>query len=341
MGIRVDVLSLSSNVPGHARVRVSGWSETTDNLEFSVQSSQSQHFLQKEAQWSSSPYWFQITQLETVDDAQAFETRIGPELLDPLLELSNNAMFRIELKGSGLSEETVLRLAKDLQHSLSQGSTPTNANSGTLEVPATAPVEEQAPSQATTVAQAAPLTEPEVVTPAPALAATTPTKKNRWLLPVLLLVLLAAIAAGAWWWLKQQPEPAAPKTAEPEKPAQVEPAVTAQPCTLESMKSQSELAFVQSCIQQAPDSTALLEVINVAKANSTCGVAQRLYANRAQGGDVQIATAYAHEYDPKYHQASECFKAPDNATAAYWYETILSFDENNADAKARLEELKQ
>lgn len=107
------------------------------------------------------------------------------------------------------------------------------------------------------------------------------------------------------------------------------------------MKSQSELAFVQSCIQQAPDSTALLEVINVAKANSTCGVAQRLYANRAQGGDVQIATAYAHEYDPKYHQASECFKAPDNATAAYWYETILSFDENNADAKARLEELKQ
>ncbi len=106
------------------------------------------------------------------------------------------------------------------------------------------------------------------------------------------------------------------------------------------MQSLQELAFVQSCIQKAPGSAALLEVINVAKANNNCNVAQRLYANRAQSGDILIATAYAHEYDPKFHQPSECFKAPDNATAAYWYETILGFDATNADAKQRYEELK-
>ena len=55
---------------------------------------------------------------------------------------------------------------------------------------------------------------------------------------------------------------------------------------------------------------------------------------------MQIATAYAHEYDPKFHQASQCFAEPDKATAAYWYETILSHEPENAQAKARFEELK-
>ena len=52
-----------------------------------------------------------------------------------------------------------------------------------------------------------------------------------------------------------------------------------------------------------------------------------------------IANAYAREYDPKYLKPSECFPKPDNATAAYWYETILGHEPNNAEAKQRFEEL--
>ncbi|WP_426236804.1 hypothetical protein [Pseudomonas sp. TWP3-2] len=100
-------------------------------------------------------------------------------------------------------------------------------------------------------------------------------------------------------------------------------------------------AFVQTCIKAAPDSAKLLEIINQAKAGKHCGVAQRLYANRAQAGDALIANAYAREYDPKYLKASECFPTADNATAAYWYETILTQDPNNAEAKQRFEELQK
>ena len=162
------------------------------------------------------------------------------------------------------------------------------------------------------------------------------------MIPVVILVLLALIAAAAaWWWFNQKAQPAPQEQpAVPETPAPAPAPAGATPCTLESMQSQPELAFVQACIQNKPDSATVLEVIKQAKANNHCGVAQRLYANRAQGGDIEIASAYAREYDPKYLQPSECFKAPDNATAAYWYETILGFDENNAEAKARFEELK-
>ena len=107
------------------------------------------------------------------------------------------------------------------------------------------------------------------------------------------------------------------------------------------MNSLPELTFVQTCIKAAPDSAKLLEIINQAKAGKHCGVAQRLYANRAQAGDALIANAYAREYDPKYLKASECFPTADNATAAYWYETILTQDPNNAEAKQRFEELQK
>ncbi|OZY56511.1 hypothetical protein CJF38_05460, partial [Pseudomonas lundensis] len=175
--------------------------------------------------------------------------------------------------------------------------------------------------------------------PAPPAPPPAAPRKKAWLLPLIIaLVVLAAIAVGAWFWLNKTPAAQAPAPEPAPVPA---PAITgAEACTLESMSTLPELTFVQTCIKKAPGSAELLEIINVAKANNHCGVAQRLYANRAQAGDLPIAMAYAHEYDPKFHQASTCFAEPDKATAAYWYETILSQDPDNADAKARFEELK-
>jgi hypothetical protein len=165
-----------------------------------------------------------------------------------------------------------------------------------------------------------------------------PKKKSNTLLMLIIGLLVLAIAGAAAYFLlgkkPQTPDPAiAPATAAPAPTA-------AAACTLESMSSQPELAFVQACIKQAPPSAELLKIIETAKTNKHCGVAQRLYANRSQAGDVLIATAYAHEYDPKYHKASECFAEPDKATAAYWYETILGLQPDNVDAKQRFEELK-
>jgi len=336
MGIKVDVLPLSENTPGQGWLRISGWTGASEGLEYSLQSSQSRDFLHPGKQWTNVVHWFQLSGLVPAEGADALKAQIGPELIDPLLAASGSANFRITLNnpGQGQSEASMVRLDKQLLTSIAltgvKAPEPTPpAVPQAAHLPEPAPVVE-APAQTVE----APATPDPVAEPA-----TTPAKKNRWLLPLLLIVLLA-LGAGIWWFM-QQPKPAVVE--EPAAPTTPQPTPTAQtqPCTLESMKSQAELAFVQSCLQKAPDSAALLEVINVAKANKHCEVAQRLYANRAQNGDIQIATAYAHEYDPKYHQASECFKEPEAATAAYWYETILGFDQTNADAKQRFEELKQ
>ena len=42
----------------------------------------------------------------------------------------------------------------------------------------------------------------------------------------------------------------------------------------------------------------MLGIIQAAREAGKCSIAQRLYANRAQAGDVPIALAYAQEYDP-------------------------------------------
>ena len=110
-------------------------------------------------------------------------------------------------------------------------------------------------------------------------------------------------------------------------------------CSATNLATKSELAFVQACIAEQPPTDALLAVIQNAKSAQKCGVAQRLYANRAQGGDSKVALAYAREYDPKFHQSNDCFKEADNATAAYWYDTALQVEPDNAEAKQRYEEL--
>lgn len=110
-------------------------------------------------------------------------------------------------------------------------------------------------------------------------------------------------------------------------------------CTLASMGTVDELQFVQSCLQETQDSNTLLAVIRHAKANNHCGIAQRLYANRAQSGDNQIALAYAQEYDPQFYKGNTCFKAADTEAALYWYETVLISEPNNAQAMQRAEEL--
>ncbi|CAM3616064.1 hypothetical protein CCOS865_00334 [Pseudomonas reidholzensis] len=349
MGIRVDVLPLDVNTPGHGLLRITGWEGASEGLECSLQSSQTHDFLHPGGQWSNVAHGFKLDGLRPVDGAPAIETRIGPELIDPLLEASGTANFRVELSNPqlGQSDMGMVRINSAVLASSSAApnqAPPAPAPQAPAPVPAPAPLPEPEPEPVAS----APVIEPEPVAglaaepiaPAPAAKAKS---GNRWLLPLLLVLALAAAAAGAWWWFSKKPEAVveapAPETTV-EQPPTTDTPPAALPCTLESMQSQPEIAFVQACIQNAPGSAALLEVITQAKASNHCGVAQRLYANRAQGGDVEIASAYAREYDPKYHQPSECFKAPDAATAAYWYETILGFDENNAEAKQRFEELK-
>lgn len=118
-------------------------------------------------------------------------------------------------------------------------------------------------------------------------------------------------------------------------------AVPATACSIEALDQQDELTFVQGCSEAEMTAGALLEVIEAARNADYCGVARRLYANRAIAGDATIALAYAREYDPAYHQESTCFASSDAETAGYWYQTVLDIDPDNSEAQARIEELSE
>jgi hypothetical protein len=313
MSITIKLSPLANPIPGHGFLHVRGWEHDAGNLEFALQRNQDDYYLQHDRQWGNAPCWF-AQHFEEAADGDSISYQVGPEIVDPLLQNSATGVFNFRLRRPGAAQTTV-----------SLAPTPA-AQAPAIVQPAVEPLSEAEVEPAPTVE------------PAPRASAKSGKSRIVWLAVVILALL--AIAAGLWLWLKQ-PSVAVPVVA-PTPPTTVPgPArTTAAPCSAEALSSENELNFVQGCIKQSPDSAALLKVIELAKANKQCGVAQRLYANRAQAGNVDVALAYAREYDPKYLQASDCFKTADNATAAYWYETILGYQADNAEAAQRLKELK-
>jgi len=340
MPIRVDLLALEPNVPGQARLTVKKWQGGEEQLEFSIQRNQDGFYLQDHKAWSNNPFWFKVSRFNLAASGDALETQVGPVVVDPLLEGGANSQFQIELReqNHGHADKGVVRPGVGLLPSTAGGQTRSTYGGAELTAPnVPAPEILEIPDlPELTLSTAEPEVELESVLTEPAYTPPPPPvkKSNKGLIGLLVVVLLLAAGAGFWFY-KRTPAPAVAATAA--APAGAD----AQACTLDSMNSLPELTFVQTCIKAAPDSAKLLEIINQAKSGKHCGVAQRLYANRAQAGDTLIANAYAREYDPKYLKASECFPAADNATAAYWYETILTQDPNNAEATQRFEELQK
>ncbi|MBH8611153.1 hypothetical protein ACX3YC_14705 [Pseudomonas mohnii] len=340
MSITIRLSPLANPVPGHGFLQVRGWEHDAGILEFAIQRNQDDYYLQQSHQWGNAPCWF-AQHFEEDSSGDSISHQVGPDIVDPLLQNSATGVFNFRLRstdGSG-EDENPMKLMEGLALSGAGSATGPAAaqTSVTLESPAEPePVVEPVPAP---TEQAEPSPEPIIEPP---IVTATPAKSGKGLLLLGVLVLLCIIAAGLWFWLKKpaDTQPAVATTAP--APAAVTPQapVAAAPCSSEALTSETELNFVQGCIKLAPDSATLLNVIGMAKANKQCGVAQRLYANRAQAGNIEVAQAYAREYDPKYLQPGACFAAPDNATAVYWYETILGYQADNAEAAQRLKELK-
>lgn len=328
------IFSCQPAEPGFAQlmVRLRGDDALLSNINFTLYNNE-QYYLQPDGNWSPAPHIFSISGGYPFNKGSGF--RIGPDLLDPLLASASQVQIQVKL-ASGDMRNTTLQLVRDeLFSSGARGQTANYGGSSVLTAQA-APVE--------------PVAAPEHVPaePEPATAPTiAPVKRKKSLLPIILAVmLLLMIAAGALWWFMGH-DSATPAVAETQTDTSAAAATTVatQPaggaCSPADMASQSELDFVQSCVQQKLDSDALLAVIQAAKEAKQCGVAQRLYANRAQSGDSKIALAYAAEYDLQDHKPGACFNTPDADTAIYWYETVLQSDPQNQKAKQRLEELKK
>ncbi|MGE8637457.1 MAG: hypothetical protein ACN6PR_02375 [Achromobacter sp.] len=321
----VDLRTLGANTPGQASLVLKQWTGAGDDVDIAIQRNQDMGYLQTSGLWSSTPHWFPVASLEQQGDDWA--AVVGKDIVDPLLQ-TVNAVYRplLRLRGGNETQQgAVLKVARELMPSAAAGKTASATTTGELPPPAAAepvaPVELPEPAPEAAAEPAAPTPQP----PAP------PRKRSAAPAIGIAVALLAAIGAGLWFWKFNTPAPeAVAPTAAP---------ADATVCGAGNMGNKTELEFVQACVKENLASPAMLEVIQTAKKDGHCGIAQRLYANKAQAGDVQIALAYAKEYDPKYLEPSKCFATPDKATAAYWYETVLGVDANNAEAKERFEEL--
>tara|TARA_R110002049_G_scaffold737_13_gene4959 strand:- start:15196 stop:16335 length:1140 start_codon:yes stop_codon:yes gene_type:complete len=377
--MRVELRPLDSGTPGEGRLLLKGWKGESTSLQLSIQESQDQQFLHPEKTWSTKAHSFELASLEETDDQRlqvVLDSTIIDPLLE--LPGSTQYLLALQ-DAQGTQAKGVIRLSRDLMPSSAAGSAPSTGGSSALHSPPVAekapePTPEPPPVSDMKVdpePAAEPEAEPESaqvpeveVPPAPAGKAS---KRGPWLFLLLGLLLLVVVAFGAWYWFSNNAgntgaEPVEQENVEEEESeeAEVSPveedadlpteeapeeevaASSAGPapvCSIEALEEQDELAFVQGCSKADMAPEALLSVIEAARDAEHCGIARRLYANRAIAGDATIALAYAREYDPAYHQASTCFTAADAETASYWYQIVLDTAPDNSEAQTRFEEL--
>ncbi|CBL44091.1 Hypothetical protein HDN1F_05080 [gamma proteobacterium HdN1] len=168
-----------------------------------------------------------------------------------------------------------------------------------------------------------------------------PAPPKRWPFVLLAVLLLALIGFGAAWYSGLLPGfgLSLPNVTSLSTGTSSSPSPASGPCGVDAMKGGDDLQFIQSCMGSSPKPDDVLAIIASAKQAGRCNIMQRLYAYNAQAGNVEVAVAYAREYDPETFQKNTCIDSADADTAAYWYEVALNKDPNHQVAKDRLAKL--
>lgn len=326
MAVFVSFNPLPSRRPGHAELQVEGWSGDASDVEISIRRNASPAHLDAQGKWGGEQQWLRFGNGMAREDRLVIE--VGPAIVDAVLEAKRNASFLIEVRRPG---------GAPMRYPVRQIPHEVTPSSAAGEAPAQASIVDVAPKAPAPLPAPDPILAPVQVHADARPAAPPPHAKPTGAIIGGVLALLVAAGAAAWFFLMRG-EAAEP----PAKPITQAPAPAPEPaagaCSKESMALAPEMTFVQDCVRDVKDSAAMLAIIQAAREAGKCSIAQRLYANRAQGGDVRIAMAYAREYDPATYKENACFKA-DGATAAYWYQAVLEKDKDNAQAQARLKDL--
>lgn len=330
-------IELQADIPGHARLLVKNWKGGQD-VELSIQRNQDNHYFSSQNTWTNEPVWHKMSGLSVEDNK--LSGIIGPWLVDSLVQQVSNVRYLITIRDTQAQDHGPVRMIGNILSSAASGDTTREQNivsepvSETNNLEADVETSDDLNAEATTETMPPTAETPKedsetpIVTQISDSSTSGSSKKGVWI--GILIALLALVAALAWFFLQKDKEAAT-------SPTNSQAAATPSACTI-SADTSDEIMFIQACLKTKPDTSALLAVIEQAKQNGKCGIAQRLYANQAQNGNAQVAIAYAKEYEE--NTKSTCFKADKN-TAIYWYEVALDADPQNAEAKKRLEELKK
>ncbi|OCG07063.1 hypothetical protein A9G13_08750 [Gilliamella sp. wkB178] len=337
MALRIE---LDGYKPGIAKFLAQKWDGSSD-IDMLIQRNQDGYYLLGLKQWSPEKTWHPVTNLMV--DNQQLTGEVSEWLVDSLLSQDNSVRFFIQIRdrqNENYIDGGVANITESVLASSALDNSSSSIDNNQVE---TESEPELSVEQAINSPQDEPITEQEVK-PEPTLPdepqATESTIKSEISEPiksksklgliitiVVILLLLVGIGIATWYFLfsrNQQKDTSS---------VQID-----SQCSLNNATG-DDLSFIQQCLQTKPDADAIIQLINEAKKTDKCNIAQRLYANQAQQ-NAKIAMLYAKEYDDKYYQENNCFKA-DKETAIYWYETSLTHDANNSLVKERLSELQK
>ena len=328
--------------PGHAIVVLEGSEiESAGEISFSIARNQDGRFLTADGQWEPTQAWHEPQEYQL--DQTVVRCWVGTQVVDALLA-NPQMQYRIIVKGVEQSFQGIMRLGTDLFPSSARAA----ASVPTAAVVPPEPEPEPEPVIDTAVPEAPAAIEPAAV----------PVSEKSRAVPVLLaLLVLAIIGAGLWWFLlnggKSDPVGVVQETVQTESPAD-EPATdeaptpvaevsepAAVPCAVDALAQVSDdIAYLQRCVQSQPTTEQIFSIIEAGKASQKCDLIQRLYAHAAQSGNVEVALAYAKEFDPLTFEGG-CFAAPEPETAVYWYEIYLQTEPDDQAVATRAQSLKE
>jgi len=346
MALRIE---LEGDKPGIAKFLAQKWSGSAD-VDLLIQRNQDGYYLSGLNQWGPEKNWHTVTNM-SVDNEQ-LSGLVGEWLVDSLLSQENRVRFLIEIRdkrNQNYTDRGVVSIAETVFPSSAlntQSSISDEIEQNTLESDkVTSNLVESDDSQSVepeteeqiieveneVIAEPEKEIEAEIeVTPAPAISpqpAKTRSKLGLFIIIFVILLTLAGIGVAVWYFLFSQGKN--PLTSLTQSNSQ---------CNVANVTT-DDLSFIQQCLQNKPDTDTVIDIINQAKQANKCNIAQRLYANQSLL-NAKVALLYAKEYDMKFYQDNQCFKA-DKETAIYWYETSLNNDPNNELAKERLAELQK
>ncbi|MCA6999742.1 flagellar basal body-associated FliL family protein [Dickeya solani] len=320
----VELKPLQQPKPGYARLLLRQWQGSVEGLKLSLQRNQDHLFLDNHGQWAGHQIWHEMVSFEELDETIYYP--VGPDMVDALVA-SQSGAFKLTLSDGSDSDYGVMRIARDIQSSPASG---TSVPLDTVRASQPEPVAEVSvslapePPVAMTESAPGPLDTPSSE-PVPTSRAPLP-----WVVSCVVALLLV-LGIGGWLFMGKD---------KPAETVSVPASAAATPCSPQQMAALNGMEFVKGCMKTQPSSTQLQDIINQAKTSKHCDIAQRLYAYKAQSGDVGLAINYAREYDPDTAVAGGCFTA-DAATAIYWYEAVLQQDPHNSVATSRLAALKK
>ena len=350
MALRIE---LEGDKPGVAKFLAQKWSGSAD-IDILIQRNQDGYYLSGLNQWGPEKNWHTVASM-SVENEQ-LSGLVDEWLVDSLLSQENSVRFLAEIRDKqnqsyidrgvvNIAETVFPSSALNTQLSISDETKQNTFESdkvasNLVESDDSQPVEPETEEQTIGMENEV-IVEPEMeseieVTPTPTItqqevsaSQSTKAKSKLGLIIIIFVILLtlAGIGFAVWYFLFSQDKN--PLTSLTQSNSQ---------CNIANATT-DDLSFIQQCLQSKPDADAVIDVINQAKQANKCNIAQRLYANQSLL-NAKVALLYAKEYDVKFYQDNQCFKA-DKETAIYWYETSLNNDPNNELAKERLAELQK